>query len=146
MNTELNAEQIARALRCNGNCSVCNFNSDCAYQRDDFDIKLKFESSMLIESQQAELKSFRDAAAEYGIDAKTMLTLAKSQIKTARENASMTAQLSELRLDPIRLCANVGDFTITGADFEEETITLQKTERFERNWAELHPPQKKQTV
>lgn len=45
----------------------------------------------------AELTDYRVLAAEYGIDGETMLTLAKSQIETAKENAKLTAELSEYK-------------------------------------------------
>lgn len=55
------------------------------------------KSADLIESLQAELAKYDEVAAEYGIDGKTMLTLAKSQIKTARDNIKLREQLAALR-------------------------------------------------
>jgi len=43
---------------------------------------------------QTQLSEFQSAAAEYGIDAKTMLTLAKSQISTVKANVELDEQLS----------------------------------------------------
>ena len=48
-----------------------------------------------IEQLQAQLAKYDEIAAEYGIDGKTMLTLAKSQIKTAQDNIKLQAQLSK---------------------------------------------------
>jgi len=48
----------------------------------------------LTEKLIAEITDYRALAAEYGIDGKTMLTLAKSQIETAKENANLTARLA----------------------------------------------------
>ena len=46
------------------------------------------EAADLIEALQAQLAKYDEIAAEYGIDGKTMLTLAKSQIETAKEKHS----------------------------------------------------------
>jgi hypothetical protein len=48
----------------------------------------------LIESLQAQLAEYDEIAAEYGIDGKTMLTLAKSQIRTAQDNIKLQEQLT----------------------------------------------------
>jgi hypothetical protein len=48
----------------------------------------------LIESLQAQLAEYEALAAEYGIDGKTMLTLAKSQIRTAQDNIKLREQLA----------------------------------------------------
>lgn len=47
----------------------------------------------LTEKLIAEITDYRAIAADYGIDGKTMLTLAKSQIETAKENAKLTERL-----------------------------------------------------
>ena len=51
----------------------------------------------LIESLQAQIAKYDEVAAEYGIDGKTMLTLAKSQIKTAQDNIKLREQLAASR-------------------------------------------------
>jgi len=48
-----------------------------------------------IKRLQAQLAKYDEVAAEYGIDGKTMLTLAKSQIKTAQDNVELMEQLEE---------------------------------------------------
>ena len=47
-----------------------------------------------VEWLQAQLAEYDALAAEYGIDGKTMLTLAKSQIKTAQDNIKLQEQLA----------------------------------------------------
>lgn len=44
---------------------------------------------------QAQLDEYDEIAAEYGIDGKTMLTLAKSQTRTAQDNVELMEQLEE---------------------------------------------------
>ena len=74
---------------------------DCAIaERNHMNTLERFlEAQERIDELQSELKPFQEAAAEYGIDAKTMLTLAKSQIKTAQENISIRAERDQARLD-----------------------------------------------
>lgn len=52
------------------------------------------ESADLIESLQAQLGEYEACAARYGIDARTMLTLAKSQIETAKDNVLLVEMLA----------------------------------------------------
>ena len=48
-----------------------------------------------------EVKAYRDAARLYGIDAPTMLTLARSQIKTSADNIRLVEKMQEV-LDMFR--------------------------------------------
>lgn len=45
---------------------------------------------------EAEVQIYRDAASLYGIDALTMLTLAKSQIKTCADNIRLMEKMQEV--------------------------------------------------
>lgn len=56
-----------------------------------------------IDSLTAELTDYRALAAEYGIDGKTMLALAKSQIETAKGNAKLTERL-KVAVEDINRC------------------------------------------
>jgi len=49
----------------------------------------------MLDSLQAQLFEYDAFAAEYGIDGKTMLTLAKSQIRTAQDNVKLQEQLAD---------------------------------------------------
>jgi hypothetical protein len=87
----MNADEIVRALRCvqekHRNDRLLTFQTDVsAMARDAAD---------MIESLQAQLAEYDEIAAEYGIDGKTMLTLAKSQLKTAQDNVELMEQLEE---------------------------------------------------
>lgn len=57
------------------------------------------EAVQNLEEERRELKSevevYRNAARLYGIDARTMLTLAKSQIKTCADNIRITEKMQE---------------------------------------------------
>ena len=91
-----NIDEIVKALRCcDAHCETCQFgDKERAYT-----CTVTGSAADAIEALQSELQPFIDAAAEYGIDAKTMLTLAKSQIKTAEENISLRAERDQARLD-----------------------------------------------
>ena len=56
-------------------------------------INIEYHKSRVSELEK-QLAKYDEIAAEYGIDGKTMLTLAKSQIKTAKENIALQTQLS----------------------------------------------------
>ena len=51
------------------------------------------ELMQAIKAYKKELKEYNDLAAEYGIDGKTMLALAKSQIATAKSNCELREEL-----------------------------------------------------
>ena len=53
---------------------------------------LRFENIALKD----ELRTYRDAARLYGIDPETMLTLAKSQIKTCADNIRLVEKMQEV--------------------------------------------------
>ena len=78
----MKADKIVRALRdAEGNNEL-----DCEIS----ELRpLLLKAADLIESMQAQLAKYDEIAAEYGIDGKTMLTLAKSQIETALDNAKI---------------------------------------------------------
>ena len=82
----MNADEIVRGLResCTGN----ELAPPMVTNRE------LTEAADLIESLQAQLAEYDEIAAEYGIDGKTMLTLAKSQIKTAQDNIKLQEQLT----------------------------------------------------
>ena len=86
-------EDLIKALRCcDAHCETCQFgDKERAYT-----CTVTGSAADAIEALQAELQPFQEAAAEYGIDAKTMLTLAKSQIATAQENISLRAERDAL--------------------------------------------------
>ena len=84
----------AQNLICNAADAIEALQADCNQARLDCAIAERnhmntlerfLEAQERIDELQSELKPFQEAAAEYGIDAKTMLTLAKSQIATAEE-------------------------------------------------------------
>ena len=50
-----------------------------------------------IEALEAECKTYSDAAELYGVDAMTMLSLARSQIKTCADNIRMSEKMEEYR-------------------------------------------------
>ena len=77
-------DEIVRALR---NCKAYKTRSDLQ--------TTMLMAADLIESLQARLVEYDALAAEYGIDGKTMLTLAESQIKTAKENIVLREALEE---------------------------------------------------
>jgi hypothetical protein len=94
----MNANEIVRALRLCGETTTCiTERAGCPYQENTDDCKneLLFDAADLIESLQAQLAEYDALAAEYGIDGKTMLTLAKSQIRTAQDNVELMEQLEE---------------------------------------------------
>ena len=57
-------------------------------------INIEYHKSRVSELEK-QLAKYDEIAAEYGIDGKTMLTLAKSQIKTAKENIVLREALEE---------------------------------------------------
>ena len=63
-------------------CKICNKPQSGGYI-------ICAECAVEVNRMQAEIQQFREAAAEYGIDAQTMLTLARSQLATAKENAEL---------------------------------------------------------
>ena len=50
-----------------------------------------------VDALESELSEYRQMAASYGIDAKTMCALAKSQIKTCADNIRLREELEERR-------------------------------------------------
>ena len=56
-------------------------------------INIAYHNSRVSELEK-QLAKYDEIAAEYGIDGKTMLTLAKSQIKTAQDNVALLEQLT----------------------------------------------------
>lgn len=76
--------------------------------------KMAGQAAALIESLTAQLAEYDEIAAEYGIDGKTMLTLAKSQLKTAQDNIKLQEQLaaSQRRAQDARneLCLKCGRY------------------------------------
>lgn len=63
--------------------------------------QLQFENEEL----RNEVQTYRNAARLYGIDANTMLTLAKSQIKTCADNIRLVEKMQEI-LDVFRYIPN----------------------------------------
>ena len=57
-------------------------------------INIEYHKSRVSELEK-QLAKYDEIAAEYGIDGKTMLTLAKSQIETAKENIVLREALEE---------------------------------------------------
>ncbi len=78
-------------LALNNSCNGCNLTPCCDFEA------LGNLATNLIESLQAQLAKYDEVAAEYGIDGKTMLALAKSQIRTAQDNIKLQEQLTALR-------------------------------------------------
>ena len=64
--------------------------------------------------------------------------------RLAKENEALKQEIGLLKF-PLTLCEKIGGFTIVGADLEDETIVLQKTERFERELAERYGKQEDET-
>jgi hypothetical protein len=79
----MNADEIVRALRWLAKDTESIFAAENLN-----------DAAALIESLQAQLAKYDEVAAEYGIDGKTMLTLAKSQIRTAQDNIKLREQLT----------------------------------------------------
>ncbi len=113
----MNAEQIVRALETEVLCENCPHNESnclddgCYYimaaalidklqalaENGQSAIDTNMRLVKVVESLQARLAEYDEIAAEYGIDGKTMLALAKSQIKTAQDNIKLREQLAALR-------------------------------------------------
>ena len=113
----MNADEIVRALRCcnrskGHRCSECPVFS--RYEHRICKATVDRFAADLIESLQAQLAEYDEIAAEYGIDGKTMLTLAKSQIRTAQDNIKLREQLaaSQRRAQDARneLCQKCGRY------------------------------------
>jgi len=85
----MNADEVIKALRNDSHFGCPVWHEKCT--------QLNERAADIIESLQSQLAEYREAAEEYGIDAKTMLELAKSQIKTAKQNAELQDELSEYR-------------------------------------------------
>ena len=82
-------------------CKICNKPQDGGYI-------ICAECAEEVERMNAEIQQFREAAAaEYGIDAQTMLTLAKSQIATAKRNCELRDENENLRNE---LCLKCGRY------------------------------------
>lgn len=103
----MNTDEIVRALRdAEGNNEL-----DCEIS----ELRpLLLKAANLIESMQARLVEYDEVAAEYGLDGETMLTLAKSQIRTAQDNIKLREQLaaSQCRAQDARneLCLKCGKY------------------------------------
>ena len=76
---------------------------------------------------QARLVEYDALAAEYGIDGKTMLTLAKSQIKTAQDNIKLQEQLAALREKAER--SKGCEYCLQGEDLAYGLDSMQRTGR-----------------
>ena len=76
-------------------------------------INIAYHNSRVSELEK-QLAKYDEIAAEYGIDGKTMLTLAESQIKTAQDNIKLREQLaaSQCRAQDARneLCLKCGKY------------------------------------
>lgn len=83
-------------------------------------------------SLRAELKEYEDLAAEYGITGKQMLTLAKSQIATAKANCEMRDELSRYR----EAEAELREYVNTFRERLPFGVTLSITEILDRASAE----------
>ena len=81
-------------------CKICNKPQSGGYI-------ICAECAVEVNRMQAEIQQFREAAAEYGIDAQTMLTLARSQITTAKENCELRDENENLRNE---LCLKCGRY------------------------------------
>ena len=94
----MNAKEIVRALRAQSEPALSmSYKGEYKWHAED----IGSDAAALIESLQARLFEYDALAAEYGIDGKTMLTLAKSQIRTAKSNVELQEQLvdSQRRAD-----------------------------------------------
>ena len=110
----MNAKEIVRALETEVLCENCPHNESncpddgCYYimaaalidklqalaENGQSAIDTNMRLVKVVESLQAQLAKYDKVAAEYGIDGKTMLTLAKSQTRTARDNVELQEQLA----------------------------------------------------
>jgi cell division septum initiation protein DivIVA len=84
----------------------------------------------------AELKEYRDLAAEYGIDGKTMLALAKSQIATAKSNCELR---EELEKEISRATQNYIKFTRQKDRADELDKELSRYQDAEKEGRQLFP-------
>lgn len=73
------------------------------------------EQQKYIDQLEAECKTYMDAAELYGIDAMTMLSLARSQIKTSASNIRLSEQMEEYRKLFDELPRNLTDEDVTRA-------------------------------
>ena len=74
------------------NCVLCHRAADTLEEYGKTIQQLREERAVL----DAEAQLYRDAARLYGIDAKTMLTLAKSQIKTCADNIRLVEKMGNV--------------------------------------------------
>lgn len=86
-------ESLVKDLR--DECTDCSERNRCNQGENPVRFCPIIQAADAIERLEKELKQYQDAAAEYGIDAHTMLALAKSQIATAKENAELREELAK---------------------------------------------------
>ena len=99
--------EITKALRCCVDRKCGEYNRINNGIREDYVCSndLHKVAADTIDRLTAELTDYRALAAEYGIDGKTMLALAKSQIETAKENAKLTERLKAAVEDIYRIAS-----------------------------------------
>lgn len=81
------------------NCVLCHRAADALEECNKTIQQLQKDMSVLIATAQPymdEAQSYRNAARLYGIDADTMLTLAKSQIKTCADNIRIVEKMQSV--------------------------------------------------